>query len=174
MSDRKHTLWLGLAVALTVATGCVGADPAGASRSGASRSGASRSGLAEANSEVIPLERLEQRGWISAPAGCEDLLGVEVSFRVASARDSLVAAVGRSGEIICVDSIESVQIELEQDGRADEAEELVERFFTAVVDVPCSEDLWDDPSPQPSHDFDVEDPDVGDGMNEADPSPQPS
>ena len=151
--------------AASLATGCVGSESAGAT-----------SGLVEVDSDALPLESVDaDEAWRSAPAGCEDRLDVGVSFKVASARDELVAAVNRAGEIVCVDSLDSVQVELEEEGRDEEADELVERFLVTVVCFPDADDLWDDPSPQPSTQIDVGAPVVGKGgMNGGDPSPQPS
>lgn len=164
ISNRLFSAGLAALLLPVFATGCIGYDEVGS---------ATESGLSEVT--PIPLGVLgDEDEWIHAPAGCEDRLDVNHAFVVASAPDSLVAALDRdTGEVVCVDSLESVQTELETEGREDDARELAQRFeFTRVL-LPDTHEIWDDPSPQPSTEMDT-DPDVGQGVDGADPSPQPS
>ncbi|HJL20123.1 MAG TPA: hypothetical protein RMH99_30940, partial [Sandaracinaceae bacterium LLY-WYZ-13_1] len=159
-----HLRHLVLAVAL-VATGCVG-GPADAGQTGGS--------LLEVPPDTTPLLGLEDDAWRHAPPSCEGQLAHgDLDFRLASATDGLVAAVDRSGDVICVDSVESVQEELEEEGREEAAHELGDSFLVAVglAYVPSADSLAaGDPSPQPS----IQGMDTSAGSRHTDPSPQPS
>ncbi|MFK7986296.1 MAG: hypothetical protein AB8I08_09710 [Sandaracinaceae bacterium] len=163
ISNRLFSAGLAALLLPVFATGCIGYEEVGSQASG----------LNEVTQ--TPLGVLgDEDDWMQAPAGCEDRLDVNHSFVVASAPDSLVAALDSdTGEIVCVDSLESVQTELETAGREDDARELAQRFEYTRVLLPDTNDIWDDPSPQPSTEMDT-DPDVGQGVDGADPSPQPS
>jgi hypothetical protein len=144
--------------ALLLAPGCMGASDV--------VSGGT-SGLVEIDPYTAPLAPLEGMGWQAAPAGCEDRLVGEVTFKLASADDGLVAAVDAEGSVVCVDTVESVQDELEEQGEEERAEELGDQFLLAagLGDLPPHEDFAaGDPTPQPSLD----------GSEKDDPSPQPS
>lgn len=135
---------------------------------------ATTSGLVEISTDSPPLGPIDSDAWRRAPAGCEDRLAAGLSFRLASALDGLVAAVDGDGDIVCVDTVESLQEELAEDGREDEADELGDRYLLAigVAAMPSSDSMRaGDPSPQPS--VVAHAPGNG-GIANGDPSPQPS
>lgn len=109
--------------------------------------GGQASDLLELASE--PLEPVGTDDWEAAPPSCEGRLSGRISFRLASV-DGLVAAVEPDGDVVCVDTVESVQDELNGTGRTDEAQSLAASFLATV-------------SPQQ----------VG-GLDEGDPNPQPN
>lgn len=127
---------------------------------------------------VEPLEPVEEGEWERAPAGCEDRLvrPDTLTFRLASAEAGLVAAVDASGRIVCVDTVESVQQELEETGEPERADELGQQFLLAarLARLPHASTLAaGDPSPQPN----VEARSPEQAMAAArcgDPSPQPN
>ena len=80
-----------------------------------------------------PLVLLRPSAWAHAPASCEGLLNEEVEFAVASAEGGLVAALDDHGEVVCVGTVEAVEEELEQSGRADDAAALVEAFEATMA-----------------------------------------
>jgi hypothetical protein len=153
-----------IALSAVALSGCIGApDERGAT-----------SGLVELDTSTPPLGRIDSDAWRRAPAGCEDRLAAGLSFRLASALDGLVAAVDGEGQIVCVDTVESVQEELAEEGREDEADELGDRYLLAVAlaVMPSSDSMRaGDPSPQPS--VLAHAPGNG-GIANGDPSPQPS
>lgn len=134
----------------------------------------STSGLVEIEAGTPPLGRIDSDAWRAAPAGCEDRLVAGQIFRLASAIDGLVAAVDIDGEIVCVDTVESVRAELSEDGREDEADELGDRYLLAIglAVLPSSDSMRaGDPSPQPSV---LAHAPGNEGIANGDPSPQPS
>jgi hypothetical protein len=102
--------------------------------------------------EAAPLETLAEEAWAQAP-DCEGLVTSTVSFRVASLSGGLVAVVGSSGEVICVDSVEAISSDLDECGREAEAAALAASFFAAVhaedMAVAIS-GMTSDPEPQPN------------------------
>lgn len=167
MANVKNGILSGLVLALLAlgVTGCMGADAIGATENE----------LLEIDPGTVPLESVgADEEWEAAPAGCEDRLDGALAFKLASSTDHLVAAVDADGVIVCVDTIESVQEELEEEGFAEAAEQLVGRFLLAVA-LPGRDALtsWD-PTPQPSTQFEAKSPGGGTGMASGDPSPQPS
>lgn len=167
MANVKNGILSGLALALLAlgASGCMGADSIGAAENG----------LLEIDPDTVPLESVgSDEEWEAAPAGCEDRLDRALDFKVASSTDHLVAAVDANGVIVCVDTVESVQEELEEEGFDEEAEQLADRFLLAVG-LPDRDSLtsWD-PTPQPSTQLEAKGPSEGGGMASGDPSPQPS
>lgn len=158
-----RTLRLSL-LALLLASGCVSGGAEGAD--------SYSTGLIEVTPGTLPLAPIEAEAWQAAPAGCEDRLMGEISFKIASADDGLVAAVDGEGTVVCVDTVESVQEELHEQGDDERADALDDQFLLAagMADIPDG-DYAGDPTPQPSTDFGA---DPGDGTNEDDPSPQPS
>lgn len=127
-----------------------------------------------------PLDPLdEEHEWQEAPAGCEGRLPALawVTFRIASLNDGLVAAIDFAGHIVCVDTIESVQAELEQQGEGDRADELGDRFLVAVtLSMPDPMGvLRADPTPQPNIQISGMRPCGGGGGSHCgDPTPQPN
>jgi hypothetical protein len=111
-----------IVVGAALAVGCVGSpEYAGSS-----------SGLTERDSSVEPLESFAAP-W-GAARGCEGLLTERdaLTFEIASLEDGLVAALDASGDVLCVDTVESVQAELQASGHDDDAETLGRRFDAAV------------------------------------------
>lgn len=148
---QTTTLFTLLALALA---GCMGAPDEAAS---------GRSWLVEVAPGTEPLEPLESddESWQDAPT-CDGRLDGSVSFALAG--EGLVAAVDSHGHVLCVDSVEEVQDELAEDGRASDAAELGDAYLVAIGlgYVPNAGDIAaGDPSPQPS-------------LPLGDPSPQPS
>ena len=157
-----------LALTSLVLGGCVGAP--------SSFDGA-RSGLAEIDSGTEALPSLSEEEWQEAPAGCEDRLGVaeRLTFALASLHDHLVAAVDSSGDIVCVDTIESVQEELEEQGDEERADSLGDSFLVAltIAAMPDADRLRAaDPTPQPNTEISAMT--AGPGAREGDPTPQPN
>lgn len=146
-----------LAIALSAA-GCVGGPDAGATQTG----------LLMAD----PLVLLRPSAWAGAPASCEGLLSGDVEFAVASAEGGLVAAVDDNGEVVCVDTVEAVEEELEQSGRDEEAAALVGAYEATMAarDAALMSRLTPpthagDPEPQPN---------MWRSVREGDPEPQPN
>jgi hypothetical protein len=131
--------------------------------------GGGTSGLIEISPNTAPLGWVHSEEWRSAPAGCEGKLGQDIEFEVASADDGLVAAVADDGDIVCVDSVESVQEELESSGDGERAATLDDAFLLAAgLALPNMDGIAaGDPTPQPS----IE---PASSMESDDPSPQPS
>lgn len=143
--------------------GCVG-DPVDGTRSG----------LLALQAAPTALETIETTRWELAPAGCEDQLGTsELTFAVAYGAHGLVAAINREGDVVCVDSLAAVQSELEAQGRSEEARQLAGDYVDATTAVE-TEDLRHDPTPQPSDQADPGEPGDDHGIDNGDPSPQPS
>lgn len=138
------------------------------------------SDLIEVDPFTEPLEPLAEDEWESAPAGCEGRLAMSdrLTFRLASARDGLVAAVDASGEIVCVDTLGSVQEELEEQGEEERAEELGQQYLLAahIASSPSGDSLVaGDPSPQPNCTLQAVSPEEAmSGSRHGDPTPQPN
>ena len=150
-------------IAAILLSGCVGAPPV---------SGSQSSDLVETRSDSRPLARLDtSTDWEAAPAGCEGRLATPgLTFRVASAQDGLIAAVDDQGNIVCVDTVEAVQSELDAQGHSDEADALGDRFVLAErVEIATSVTVLNagEPTPQPNCGP------VLQGYHE-DPTPQPN
>lgn len=131
---------------------------------------ANQDSLIEVTPGTTALDSVDSTDWMAAPAGCEGRIDGDTEFALASAPSGLIAAVDAMGRVICVDTVESVQQELEEEGLDEEADELGERYLLTLglASIPSSEDLvLGDPSPQPSA------PRSG-GNRGGDPSPQPS
>lgn len=126
MGNWKH-VWVSIVAALALAmVGCMGgAGPEGAS------AGESPSELLVAEDDG--LEQLDAAEWSAAQPGCEGLLSGGEHFAVASAEHGLVAVLDADGEVVCVDTVESVEEELEETGREDEADDLVMAFMATVA-----------------------------------------
>lgn len=154
MLGNRHIFFF-LSLALATA-GCVGSPDAVHSGSA----------LFEIDPNTRPLPVLATDAWREAPAGCEGRLAGEVTFKVASAIDGLVAAVDDHGDIVCVDTVDAVQEELEESGEVERADELGDQFLLAAgIYLPDMDGIAAaDPTPQPSVD----------GIDGQDPSPQPS
>jgi hypothetical protein len=135
--------------------------------------GAGGSPLVEVSPGTEPLAPVASSAWEQAPESCEGQLTEGLHFELASETDGLVAAVDDSGDIVCVDSVESVEQELESEGREEDAEDLRDSYLVAIgcafVQSPDGFTMGD-PSPQPS----TNPIQVGDGTRTGDPSPQPS
>lgn len=121
------------------------------------------------------LETIEESNWTDAPAGCEGHLEGDVIFAIASVDEGLVAAVGEDGEIICVDTVEAIEAELEENGRQDEADHLVDAFAATVArgtadPVPSRNQFraptHGDPQPEPNIDYSR--------FSMGDPQPEPN
>jgi hypothetical protein len=118
--------------------------------------GSAASGLIEVDRDTVPLEEVASDEWRGAPASCDGLLSSEaIDFLLASAEEELVAAVDQNGDIVCVDSITSVQDELAEQGDGEQATELGEQFLLAAglaVYAIDDELAAGDPTPQPNTD----------------------
>lgn len=162
----SHLRILLLLVSLALA-GCVGAP---------SSFGGASSGVLEIDSGTEALGSLgDDEEWQEAPAGCGDLLDSErLTFMLASLHDHLVAAVDSSGDIVCVDTVESVQAELEEQGEEERAAELGDSFLVAltIAAMPNSDLRAADPTPQPNTELPSMSPRMG--PQEGDPTPQPN
>lgn len=153
---------LALAIGGTTTVGC-GVDP---------HVGGSSSDLLLMDS----LETIEGSTWTDAPAGCEGYLEGDVVFAIASVDEGLVAAVGEDGEIICVDTLDAIEAELEETGRHEEADHLVDAFAatvarTAMDPVPTGNQFRapsheGDPQPEPNIDYSR--------FSMGDPQPEPN
>jgi hypothetical protein len=119
MGHSKTTIWAALVVALAT-TGC------------------SSSGVPGAYSDPLlrddgeQLASLERSDWGSATEGCAGMLGEGLHFAIASAEDGLIAAVEADGDVLCVDTVEAVEEELEESGRVEEARTLVNAFHATL------------------------------------------
>lgn len=144
----------------SAAAGCAG-DPVGRTWLG--------SDLVEAPpDDAAPLDDVASEEWQAAPAGCEGRLTGNLTFRIASAQDGLVAAVDERGQIICVDTVEAVQEELVSQGDEEQADELGDSFLVSVTVWATTSAILSaaDPVPQPNCD-----PSMG---APRDPIPQPN
>lgn len=136
--------------------------------------------LIEIDPSTEPLEPVAEDEWEAAPAGCEGRLGMVggITFRLASATDGLVAAVDGAGRIVCVDTVESVQEELEEQGEEERADELGDQYLLAahLASLPVADSLAaGDPSPQPNCELAASAPEAAmDGARSGDPTPQPN
>src|SRR5262245_34320992 len=86
--------------------------------------GGTANGLIEVDPDTVPLEEVANDEWRGAPPSCDGLLSPDVDFLLASAEEELVAAVNENGEIVCVDTVSSVQDELSEQGASEQAAEL--------------------------------------------------
>jgi hypothetical protein len=118
-SNRKLG-WIALALAQW-AVGC---------RGGAPPFGASAGGLLEDEGEA--LGSIEEEAAVGAQVGCEDRLEGGERFAIISGEPGLVAAVDAEGHVICVDTVEAVEEELEESGRDAEADRLVSAYWAAI------------------------------------------
>lgn len=156
--------------ALTLLSGCIGApDLTGYEQAS--------SGLVEVPPSTVPLPLVDADGedWQTATVGCEDLLDETLTLRLASASAGLVAAVDGEGHIVCVDTLEAIQEELESLGESDRADALRDQFLLAVgLGVPPNPLHWamGDPTPQPNMELSAG-ADTMSGTNR-DPTPQPN
>ncbi len=164
MRDLRTTLSLLLAILGSLLAGCVGGvEP-----------GSSASGLVEITPETEPLASVPTEVWVAAPAGCEDLLAAAVTFRLASAADGLVAAMDAAGRVVCVDTVDAVQEELQEEGDDARADQLGAQFLLAagLAGFPSPEMLVaGDPTPQPN--VGASAPSMAGAAN-GDPTPQPN
>ena len=132
---------IGVGLALS---GCVGSEPVAAS---SSLYGAGSSSL----------QGLTREQWASAHAGCEGLLGETVAFAIASADYELVAAIAHDGRVLCIDTLEAVEEELDESGRGAEADALASRVRAlalltdaARMGIGNGPDRAGDPDPEPN------------------------
>lgn len=110
MKNRIHSLILVPTVALAaLVTGCSLGGPGPLAVDAANRTS-----LIEVTPGTIALDQVDSTAWMAAPAGCEDRLDGATDYALAGADSGLVAAVDESGSIVCVDTVESVQEELEK------------------------------------------------------------
>lgn len=136
--------------------------------------GSSDSDLLEVDPATVPLEPIAVDAWRSAPAGCEGkLVGAQfLTFRVASDVDGLIAALDVTGEVLCVDTVESVEEELVACGHHELASTLRERY-AAFRATEMRKDFEaaraGDPTPQPNVD-----PACSISITSGDPTPQPN
>lgn len=161
-----------LATFIALAAGCAADDGDVAGRA--------ESDLLELPAASQPLAPLdEDEDWEDAPAGCEDrLASSQLTFRVASFTYGLVAAVEPDGDIVCVDTVQAVQEELDEQGDAARADELGDRYLLALSygGLPIPRGLVaGDPTPQPNTELRTMSPhDGAGGADRGDPTPQPN
>lgn len=161
MTGTKHSI-IGIVAALALAmVGCVsGSEPA---------PGGSESDLLLTDG----LDTLDDEEWSTAFEGCEGQLSGDVSFAIASADAHLVAALDANGTVVCVDTVEAVQEELEESGRTEEADDLVTAFAAAAMasETECGlfggPNRGGDPDPEPNIDQNR-------FRMEGDPDPEPN
>ena len=77
---------------------------------------ANQDSLIEVTPGTTALDSVDSTDWMAAPAGCEGRIDGDTEFALASAPSGLIAAVDAMGRVICVDTVESVQQELEEEG----------------------------------------------------------
>lgn len=131
------------------------------------------------SSELLMAESLgtlDGATWASAAAGCEGHLGGDVIFAIASADAGLVAAVDEDGEVVCVDTVEAVEEELQETGRDEEADNLVDAFAATVARATHTDTtgtLFDGPNQEGDPD---PEPNIGDNRFRyaGDPDPEPN
>lgn len=120
------------------------------------------------------LGRVDSESWSAADAGCEGHLVGDVRFAIASADGGLVAAVDGEGTVLCVDTVDAVEEELEDIGRTEEADGLVDAYWATIARAAeaegarCAFDQPNregDPQPEPS---------MGGIRMQADPQPEPN
>jgi hypothetical protein len=148
MRNWNNTLsWIVVALALPM-VGCMGAT---------SPSDSSSDELLAADGGQ--LGSLEEDDWQGALPGCDGILEGDESFAIASAEYGLVAALGADGAILCVDTVEAVEDELEETGHPEEADELVTAYAATIRALDMagdpgarfrSRDHEGDPDPQPN------------------------
>lgn len=92
--------------------------------------------------------------WTAARPGCEGQLGTGTSLAIASVEHGLIAALDGSGHIVCVDTVEAVEAELEETGRSEDAATLVARFEASVMASEAmgiaTRNYAGDPHPEPN------------------------
>lgn len=123
MTEAKHGMRALLAVALVVASGCVG--------------GSAVDTAAGASSQDLLLDdghlgEIAEDDWEDAEAGCEGQIDADVHFAIASAEFGLIAVVEADGDVLCVDTVSAVEEELEDVGLAETAHQLVMAFHSAL------------------------------------------
>lgn len=133
--------------------------------------GPNDSSLIEVPLGTEPLEVLDSGDWSDAQLSCDERLGERaLRFHLVSASDGLIAVIDSAGHVVCVDSLESVQDELEEQGRQADADELGHAFLVTIglAYAPDYEGFaMRDPWPQPNVD-------ASGGTRRGDPSPQPN
>lgn len=93
-----------------------------------------------------------------SPPDCSGHLGGNITFAVVSINAGLVAAIDANGAVVCVDSVDAVQSDLDASGRQAEADALVAGFTAAVHQAQgrdarfAGRALPGDPEPQPNMD----------------------
>ncbi len=130
----------------------------------------SQRGLTELDPSTEPLERIGGDEWTMAPQDCQGRLSdpAELTFRMASVDEHLVAAVDEDGVVVCVDTVEDVQDELEVRGESARAAELGDQFLLGTVHA--AEVLH--PASSPVRALAPEE--AMGGANAGDPTPQPN
>lgn len=122
------------------------------------------------------LEILPETDSVVGLPTCEGLLRGDEHFAIASTEEALIAALTPSGALLCVDDLGSVEDELTEAGREDEADDLIVAFAATLRSLEMarlSEMSLDsphhagDPDPQPSSDW-------SGFSRRGDPDPQPS
>ena len=124
-----------------VAVGCAGSV------------GGAESTLLESESA---LDQVDLSDVASAESSCEGLIGSVISFAVLG-ETGLIVGVDEGGAAICIDTVEAVQTELCDEGRAADASELSDRYLETVHlresrSAGIARPTWDngDPDPQPN------------------------
>jgi hypothetical protein len=108
-------------------------------------------------SDLEPLEELEGDEENGAEPGCDGRLTGGERFALVS--DGLVAAVDADGEVVCVDTVEAIEEELEEAERTEEAECLVISYVAAMARRATTPARFrrsahqGDPDPEPNLDF---------------------
>jgi hypothetical protein len=154
MVVRSYAGWL--VAASLAATGCLGSPD---------DVGRSTELLAVADA---PLPNVTNHQWMSAPSDCEGQLTGSETFAVADGAGDLVAAL-RDGAVVCVDTLESIEHELERVGFSYTARVLHCRYAAWADSVALTTFVgyaMGDPSPQPAR--------PPGATADGDPSPQPA
>jgi len=142
-----------LGALLVLATGCGAPDVGGAPS-------------ALLGDQTAPLPSVPAQAWMAAPPGCEGLLGGEQTFAVAASGPNLVAVLSPDGSIVCVDTLQAVEQDLQDSGHPDQARALVRAYDASTDGRFRSPNRWGDPDPEPNIGWSC--------VRHGDPDPEPN
>ena len=148
MANLRSNLLALLALALI---GCVGTDVDG-----------SQSSLGDVEIRAVDTAPVPVDLWQAAPAGCQGRLDSTLTFRFTSGADGLVAAVSPDGRVVCVDTLDSVRVEIESTEGTPEETPAIDPT-THSMDV---SGVTEEPTPQPNS--------RPRSPTQSDPTPQPN
>jgi hypothetical protein len=133
MAMSKNTWRLQLVASKLAAIGVVAA---GCVTLGGCTAGATTSVADAASSDLLvgdgePLDSVDESAWGPAIPSCEGQLDGGEQFALAAGANGLVAAV-QDGQVVCVDTVEAVEEELDDTGREEEADRLIAAYQATI------------------------------------------